>query len=234
MRFAALLRTGVWVLSVLAVGVGGSLSAQAQQQKVPDSLRKELEARNLTPEQARRQARQLGIDLSTPERSTPERAGGVTPNGYPGGGQLVREGERFILDIQNVLRGTDDLELKGGDRIVIPAEPNSVSVRGNVAQEGRIKYQDGRDVEYYLERAGGVRDSTKNVYLTQASGATVKVSTGWFSRSPEVTDGAVIRVTREQPTPDEESVDIGQVVTDVTGIVSSALTIIVLATRAFD
>jgi hypothetical protein len=103
-----------------------------------------------------------------------------------------------------------------------------------VAQEGRIKYQDGRDVEYYLERAGGVRDSTKNVYLTQANGATVKVSTGWFSRSPEVTDGAVIRVTREQPTPDEESVDIGQVVTDVTGIVSSALTIIVLATRAFD
>ena len=233
MRFAALLRTGVWALSVLAVGVGGSLSAQAQQQKVPDSLRKELETRNLTPEQARRQARQIGIDLSTPERSTPERAEGVTPNGYLGGGQLVREGERFILDIQNV-RGTDDLELKGGDRIVIPAEPNSVSVRGNVVQEGRIKYQEGEDVEYYLERAGGVRDSTKNVYLTQATGATFKVDTGWFSRPPEVTDGAVIRVTREQPTPDEESVDIGQVVTDVTGILSSALTIIVLATRAFD
>ena len=169
-----------------------------------------------------------------PLSSVLERAGGVTPNGYPGGGQLVREGERFILDIQNVLRGTDDLELKGGDRIVIPAEPNSVSVRGNVAQEGRIKYQEGEDVEYYLERAGGVRDSTKNVYLTQATGATFKVDTGWFSRPPEVTDGAVIRVTREQPTPDEESVDIGQVVTDVTGIVSSALTIIVLATRAFD
>lgn len=169
-----------------------------------------------------------------PLSSVLDRAGGVTATAYPGGGQLVREEERFILDIQNVLRGTDDLELKGGDRIVIPAEPNSVSVRGNVAQEGRIKYQDGRDVEYYLERAGGVRDSTKNVYLTQANGATVKVSTGWFSRSPEVTDGAVIRVTREQPTPDEESVDIGQVVTDVTGIVSSALTIIVLATRAFD
>ena len=163
-----------------------------------------------------------------------DRAGGVTATAYPGGGQLVREGERFILDIQNVLRGTDDLTLKDGDQITIPTTPNSVSVRGNVAQEGRIKYQDGRDVEYYLERAGGVRDSTKNVYLTQASGATVKVSTGWFSRSPEVTDGAVIRVTREQPTPDEESVDIGQVVTDVTGIVSSALTIIVLATRAFD
>jgi protein involved in polysaccharide export with SLBB domain len=164
-----------------------------------------------------------------------ERAGGVTPTGYPGGGQLVRDGERFILDLKNVLRGTDDLVLKDGDRIVIPTRPNSVSVRGNVAQEGRIKYQEGEDVEYYLERAGGVRDSTKNVYLTQATGATVKVETGWFDRSPEVTDGAVIRVTQEQPPPpDEEGVDVGQVITDVTGILSSALTIIVLATRAFD
>ncbi len=169
-----------------------------------------------------------------PLSSVLERAGGVTPNSYPGGGQLVRDGERFILDIKDVLQDNGDLKLKDGDRIVIPTEPNSVSVRGNVAQEGRIKYREGEDVEYYLERAGGVRDSTKNVYLTQASGATFKVEDGWFSRSPEVTDGAVIRVTREQPAPDEEGVDIGQVVTDVTGIVSSALTIIVLATRAFD
>jgi hypothetical protein len=103
-----------------------------------------------------------------------------------------------------------------------------------VAQEGRIRYRDGEDVEYYLERAGGVRDSTKNVYVTQASGATLKVDGGWFSRSPTVTDGAVIRVTKKQPEPEDEDVDIGQIVTDVTGIVSSALTIIVLATRAFD
>ena len=133
-----------------------------------------------------------------------------------------------------MLRDNGDLKLMGGDRVVIPTKPNSVSVRGNVAQEGRIKYQKGRDVDYYLERAGGVRDSTKNVYLTQANGATFKVSTGWFARSPDVTDGAVIRVTSESAAPDDEDVNIGEIVTDVTGIVSSALTIIVLATRAFD
>jgi len=163
-----------------------------------------------------------------------ERAGGLTPSGYPGGGRLVRDGERFVLDIQDVMRGTDDLALQDGDRIVIPTRPNSVSVRGNVARTGRIKYREGADVDYYLERAGGVRDSTKAVYLTQASGATFKVGGGWFSRSPTVTDGAVIRVTKTQPEPEEDGPDIGQIVTDVTGIVSSALTIIVLATRAFD
>lgn len=170
-----------------------------------------------------------------PLSSVLARAGGVTATGYPGGGQLMRDGERFIIDIQSVLRGTDDLELRDGDRIVIPSKPNSVSVRGNVARPGRIKYQQGEDVEYYLDRAGGVRDSTKSIYLTQATGATFEVDTGWFGRTPEVTDGAVIRVTKEPPTPEEEGdVDIGAVVTDVTGILSSALTIIVLATRAFD
>ena len=170
-----------------------------------------------------------------PLSSVLERAGGVTDEGYPGGGQLVRDEERFVLDIEGVTRGSDDLALMDGDRIVIPTTPNSVSVRGNVARAGRIKYQDGRDVDYYLERAGGVRDSTKNVYLTQATGATFKVETGWFSRSPEVTDGAVIRVTKEQPPPpNEDDVNVGEVVRDVTGILSSALTIIVLATRAFN
>jgi protein involved in polysaccharide export with SLBB domain len=170
-----------------------------------------------------------------PLSSVLERAGGVTPNGYPGGGQLVRDEERFVLDLQRVLRGDEDLGLRDGDEIVIPTTPNSVSVRGNVAQEGRIKYQEGADVDYYLERAGGVRDSTKNIYLTQATGETRKVESGWFARSPSVTDGAVIRVTKESPPPDDpDGVDIGKTVRDVTGILSSALTIIVLATRAFD
>ncbi len=170
-----------------------------------------------------------------PLSSVLERAGGITPDGYPGGGQLVRNGERFVLDLQRVLRGDEDLGLRDGDEIVIPTTPNSVSVRGNVAQEGRIKYREGADVDYYLERAGGVRDSTKSVYLTQATGETRKVEGGWFARSPTVTDGAVIRVTRESPSPNNQgSLDIGKTIRDVTGILSSALTIIVLATRAFD
>jgi protein involved in polysaccharide export with SLBB domain len=173
-------------------------------------------------------------DEGEPLSSVLERAGGVTSNGYPGGGQLVRDDERFILDLQEVLRGEEDLGLRDGDEIVIPTTPNSVSVRGNVAQEGRIKDQEGEDVDYYLERAGGVRDSTKNIYLTQATGETRKVESGWFSRSPEVTDGAVIRVTKESPPPEQQDgMDIGQTIRDVTGILSSALTIIVLASRAF-
>ncbi|MFB6278882.1 MAG: SLBB domain-containing protein [Salinibacter sp.] len=163
-----------------------------------------------------------------------ERAGGITPQGYPGGGRLVRDGERFVINIGEVARGQDDLALMPGDQIVIPTDPNSVSIRGNVARPGLIKHEPGKDVEYYIKRAGGTRDSTQTVLLTQGNGATFKVGTGLFSGSTEVTDGAVIRVTRKPPPPpDQEGVDIGQVITDVTGILSSALTIIVLASRAF-
>lgn len=163
-----------------------------------------------------------------------ERSGGITPQGYPGGGKLNRDGERFVIDIGKVVQGQENLQLDAGDQIVIPTDPNSVSVRGNVSRPGLIKYQSGADVDYYLERAGGTRDSTQSVLLTQADGATFKVETGFFSGSKEVTDGAVIRVTRKPPLPpDQEGVDIGKVITDVTGILSSTLTIIVLASRAF-
>jgi protein involved in polysaccharide export with SLBB domain len=115
---------------------------------------------------------------------------------------------------------------------VVPSQRNSVSVRGNVVREGLIKYEEGRRVDYYLDKAGGVRDSTKNVYLTQATGATVKVTGGWFTRSPEVEDGAVIRVTREPPR--QRDVDYAEIASNITQIVSSTLTVLVLVTRVFN
>jgi len=55
MRPRALVGPGL-VVVLLALGAGGIPPAQAQQQEIPDAVREELEARNLTPEQARRRA----------------------------------------------------------------------------------------------------------------------------------------------------------------------------------
>jgi hypothetical protein len=49
-----------------------------------------------------------------------------------------------------------------------------------------------------------------------------------------VDDGAIIRVTEEPPKPPGEGVDVGEVATETVSILSSALTVIVLATRAFN
>jgi polysaccharide export outer membrane protein len=177
-----------------------------------------------------------------------DRAGGILPTGYLKGGRLLRPGEQadqgvrsqesreqVIVEMRRAVRGNpeEDVILRPGDEIVIPTQPNTVAVRGNVANEGLIKHEAGRKVDYYLDRAGGTRDSTQAIFLTQASGATFRVDTGWFRRTPQVDDGAVIRVTREEPRR-RDVIDYGQIATEAISVLSSALTVIVLATRAFD
>jgi protein involved in polysaccharide export with SLBB domain len=165
-----------------------------------------------------------------------QRAGGVLPTGYLRGGRLIRGDEQVIVEMDAAISGDedDDVILQPGDEIVLPPRPNTIAIRGNVANEGLVRFEPGRRVEYYLERAGGLRDDTEAVFLTQASGATFRVRTGWFRRTPEVDDGAIIRVLKEPEEEEKEPIDIGNTIRDVTGILSSALTIIVLASRAFD
>ena len=176
-----------------------------------------------------------------------ERAGGVLSTGYLKGGRLVRDqarsdegvlaqqtSEQVIVEMRRAVRGNpdEDVILRPGDEVVIPTQPNTVAVRGNVANEGLLKHEEGRRVDYYLERAGGTSRNTEAVFLTQASGATFEVNTGWFQRTPVVDDGAVIRVTQEPEK--EETVDYAEIASNVTQILSSALTVLVLATRVFD
>jgi protein involved in polysaccharide export with SLBB domain len=175
-----------------------------------------------------------------------QRAGGIRPTGYLKGGRLVRrsqteEGtlgrrtaEQVIVEMQRAVRGDpeEDVSLQPGDEIVIPTQPNTVAVRGNVANEGLIKHESGERVDYYLDRAGGTRENTQDVFLTQASGATFKVDTGWFRRTPVVDDGAVIRVEEEPE--QEDQIDYSEIASSAAQVLSSTLTILVLATRAFD
>jgi protein involved in polysaccharide export with SLBB domain len=176
-----------------------------------------------------------------------QRAGGVLPTGYLKGGRLTRpeaqadqdlrvqrNGEQLIVEMERAVRGNpaEDVILRPGDEIMIPTQPNTVAVRGNVANEGLIKHEEGRRVDYYLDRAGGTRENTQDVFLTQASGATSEVQTGWFRRTPVVDDGAVIRVEEE---PDQEQeINYSEIASNVTQVLSSTLTLIVLATRAFN
>ncbi|WP_103027125.1 SLBB domain-containing protein [Salinibacter altiplanensis] len=175
-----------------------------------------------------------------------QRAGGVLSTGYLKGGRLVRpeaqadqdfrvqrEGEQVIVEMERAVRGNpaEDVILRPGDEVIIPTQPNTVAIRGNVANEGLIKHEEGRRVGYYLDRAGGTREDTQGVFLTQASGATFKVNTGWFRRAPVVDDGAVIRV---QPEPEQEQeINYAEIASNVGQVISSTLSLIVLATRAF-
>ncbi|MEM8485756.1 MAG: SLBB domain-containing protein [Bacteroidota bacterium] len=165
------------------------------------------------------------------------RAGGVLPTGYPKGGRLLRENLQVIVEMDKALAGNYDADMimLPGDEVVIPLQPNTVAVRGNVANEGLIKYEPGRRLTYYLDRAGGRRPESEAVLLTQASGATFSVRRrGLFKKNPVVDEGARILVTRQQPKEPGERVDVGRTIIESVGIISSALTIVVLARQAFN
>ncbi len=165
------------------------------------------------------------------------RAGGILPSGYPRGGRLLRDNLQVIVEMDKAISGDQsaDIVLLPGDEIIIPLQPNTVAVRGNVANEGLIKFEPGERVTYYLNRAGGLRPDTEAILLTQASGATYRVKRrGLFKSNPVVDEGARILVTRKPPKEPGERVDIGSTIVDTVAIVSSTLTILVLAKQAFN
>ncbi len=163
-----------------------------------------------------------------------KRTGGLTPQAFPPGARFYRGGQRVVVEMEQVIAGKSryDLEIIPGDRIIIPPKPNTVQVRGNVNVTGLFKYQDRKNVFYYIDRAGGLQDSTKEVLVTYPSGETQKVPKflGMYFCKPKVQDGSEIVATKKKPRKREE-VDIKGIVTETMAIMSSALTIIVLATK---
>jgi len=67
----------------------------------------------------------------------------------------------------------NDLELMGGDILLIPRTPNSVNVLGQVYNPTTLLHVDGKRASYYLRKAGGpTKDAEEDeMYIVGADGA---------------------------------------------------------------
>jgi polysaccharide biosynthesis/export protein len=161
------------------------------------------------------------------------RAGGKTAAGYLRGGILTRQGQRVNVDFENVFnksKGEEDIVLHPEDSIYIPKKPNAVKMAGQVNNPGLLGFIDGDDLWNYIDRAGGLTDSSQYILLISPNGNVEKFGTGWFHGNPKVYDGSTVVVTKiPPPPPNEPGVDIGGVIKDVFAITASALTILVLS-----
>ena len=54
-----------------------------------------------------------------------------------------------------------DLVLREGDVISIPNNNNTVTINGAVMVPNTVSYMQGKDVDYYLNQAGGYSDNAK-------------------------------------------------------------------------
>jgi len=90
-----------------------------------------------------------------------DRAGGLTPLAYPGGIRFVRvlgNVGRINVDLSRALKDRDsrsNIILQAGDSILVPEYQPSVRVAGAVNAPGSILWERGKDLNYYLDAAGG-------------------------------------------------------------------------------
>jgi protein involved in polysaccharide export with SLBB domain len=90
-----------------------------------------------------------------------DRAGGLTALAYPGGIRFIRPADdvgRIDVDLAHALKDRAsrfNIILQTGDSIVVPQYQPSVKVVGAVNAPGSVLWEEGKDLNYYLNAAGG-------------------------------------------------------------------------------
>jgi polysaccharide biosynthesis/export protein len=95
------------------------------------------------------------------------------------------------VDSPERIEGTpSDIPLEDGDQLMVPKQPSSVLVIGSVRNPAAVVYEDGRDVEYYLNRAGGLnKEADKDeIHVVKADGS----ATAGFLKLRKVEAGDII------------------------------------------
>jgi polysaccharide export outer membrane protein len=134
-----------------------------------------------------------------------DRAGGFTSEAYPEGTIFVRNRNdvgRVALDVPQAIKkrnSPDNLLLMDGDQITIPVRSNVVTVRGAVNAPNVVAYVRGKDMDYYIEQAGGPgRNADKRrAFITQPSGK--RETKSMSNRSPKPMPGALVVVPEMDP-----------------------------------
>ena len=116
-----------------------------------------------------------------------------------GGGDTLRTGRtlldqlrsaeavgRLVINLdEDVARSVGDIEVRDGDRLLVPRGIQVVSVLGETQQNSSHLYQLGVSRDEYIDRSGGVtrRADKKLIYVVRANGAVVAANRSkWFGR----------------------------------------------------
>lgn len=97
---------------------------------------------------------------------------------------LGRQVLHISNDVSKWANSAEDIVLQRGDMIIVPRKPDYVMVTGQVYNPNALTYVPGRNVAWYLRRAGGVTDfgNAKKVFVIRADGSVLSRNSGrWFS-----------------------------------------------------
>ena len=163
-------------------------------------LREALKTRE--KEQREVLARRLEADLTSLSLQTAETTGGDSlATGQALLAQL-RSAEavgRLVIDVDRLING---VELRDGDRLLVPKRSQEVTVIGETQQNASHLYQAGLSRKDYIDMSGGLtrRADKKLIYVVRASGAVVAGNRSkWLGRGSgmEIHAGDTIVVSLE-------------------------------------
>ena len=85
-------------------------------------------------------------------------------------GRIIAE---FDLDVIKNNPSLDTI-LEDGDTLLIPQYTQQVYIQGEVANPGAIRYSPGMNIDYYINKSGGILKvgDIKNVFIVQPNGET--------------------------------------------------------------
>lgn len=87
------------------------------------------------------------------------RAGGLKPTAFAPGARITRRDVGNVaIDLAKALAepgGPQDILLQEGDVIIVPEQQFTVKVVGEVGFSTSLVYQDGKKIDWYVDRAGG-------------------------------------------------------------------------------
>lgn len=118
---------------------------------------------------------------------------------------------RLVIDLNDALRtkgGDNDIELRHGDRLIIPELKQYVTVIGEVQNATTHVYKTDLDRDSYIDLSGGTtqRADTKRIYVVKANGSVVGAQgSSWFDRGGnkklEPGDTVVVPIDAERMRP---------------------------------
>lgn len=96
----------------------------------------------------------------------------------------IRPSGRVVLQLDPSAPGLPPLALEDGDRLFVPARPNSVGVFGSVFNGGSYLFNQGGSIESFLKLAGGPTRGAdgESMFVLRANGSVISArqDSGWF------------------------------------------------------
>ena len=94
--------------------------------------------------------------------------------------------------------------VRAGDTLIIPEKTNNVYVYGEVSSEGAVMFKSGEDVDYFVEKSGGLKRfaDAESIYILHPNGETERYSKrkNLFANQPqnlELYPGSIIFVPKK-------------------------------------